>query len=83
MRKYNKKILVEAACNQCGKKLLVKNGILIEGMLEVKQNFGYFSNKDGQTHTFDLCEECYDRLVQDFAIPVSVKEEFAWQVDSF
>ena len=41
----------------------------------------YFSHKDGVTHSFDLCEACYDKLIGTFAIPVTEKEEFEWQVE--
>ena len=36
--------------------------------------FGYFSRKDGETHTFDLCEDCYDELIRKFRVPVEIKE---------
>ena len=35
----------------------------------------YFSEKDGQVHHFDLCEECYDELVSGFKIAVEVEEQ--------
>lgn len=77
MKRYDEqKELQEVICNQCGKKLKVEKGILMEGILEVRQNFGYFSRKDGLTQEFDLCEECYDRLIDGFVIPVTQKEEF-------
>lgn len=77
MKRYDEqKELQEVICNQCGKKLRVEKGILMEGILEVRQNFGYFSGKDGLTQEFDLCEECYDRLIDGFVIPVTQQEEF-------
>ena len=38
------------------------------------QQFGYFSNKDGIRHSFDLCEECYDKLIEGFAVEVTKEE---------
>lgn len=77
MKRYDEqKELQEVICNQCGKKLKVEKGILMEGILEVRQNFGYFSRKDGLTQEFDLCEECYDRLIDSFVIPVAQQEEY-------
>ena len=73
------KKLREVICNQCGKQPKAENGILMEGILEVRQNFGYFSEKDGLTQEFDLCEDCYDKLTDGFVIPVSQKEQFEWQ----
>lgn len=81
MKKYNQNHqLSQVICNQCGKSLHVEKGVLMDGMLEVKQNFGYFSSRDGVTHAFDLCEECYEKLIKGFQIPVEEKEEFEWQV---
>ena len=75
MRKYNENGRLEAFfCNMCGKKLAVKEGILREGAASIDQAWGYFSEKDGEVHHFDLCEECYDRLTAEFAIPVDAEE---------
>ena len=73
MRRYegeNNVKLMRVVCNQCKKELKVENGYLKEGCFSADVNFGYFSQKDGTKHHFDLCEECYDKLVGQFAIPV-------------
>jgi len=77
MRVYSNKqenVLAEVCCNCCGKKMKVENGFLREGSFHVEYNFGYFSNKDGMRHVWDLCEVCYDKLTQSFAIPVEQSE---------
>lgn len=77
MRKYldeKKNELLHVICNKCKKELLVENGILKEGCLEVETAFGYFSKKDGQVHSFDLCEDCYDEMIAGFKIPVEERE---------
>jgi len=77
MRVYSNKqenVLAEVCCNCCGKKMKVENGFLREGSFHVEYNFGYFSNKDGMRHIWDLCEVCYDKLTQSFAIPVEESE---------
>ena len=56
-------------CNMCGREIRVEKGIAREGVLSVEQNWGYFSEKDGESHSFDLCEACYDRLTAGFKIP--------------
>ena len=56
-------------CNQCGKKMKVENGILMEGCCHVETPFSYFSQKDGHRYLFDLCEECYDRIIAEFSVP--------------
>lgn len=70
----NRKELVSVICNRCKKELLVENGILKEGCFCGNSQFGYFSNKDGMQHFFDLCEECYDKMIAGFAIPVETEE---------
>ena len=40
----------------------------------MKIDWGYFSNKDGETHQFCLCEDCYDEMIKKFRIPVHVSE---------
>lgn len=61
-------------CNQCGKKIPVENGWPREGVFSSDFQWGYFSDKDGETHSFDLCETCYDKLIQGFRIPVDIRE---------
>lgn len=77
MRKYSeetKKILLEMSCNKCGKKISVNNGIINEGVFTVTYGWGYFSEKDGQVHNFDLCEKCYDEYTKTFLEPIHVEE---------
>ena len=45
-----------------------------EGVCHVEVPWGYFSEMDGEVHSFDLCEECYRKLIKEFAIPVTVRE---------
>ena len=78
MRRYEEEQggkLVLVVCNQCQKELKVENGYLKEGCFCGNAIFGYFSHKDGIRHRFDLCEECYDRMVKGFAIPVEENPE--------
>ena len=75
MREFDNQILKKVFCNKCGKEMLVENGMLREGCFEADQIFGYFSQKDGEHHKWDLCEACYDELLRNFQIPASKKEE--------
>lgn len=68
--------LLEVICNKCGRHLKTERGMLMEGIFEAEQHFGYFSRKDGSVHQFDLCEDCYDAWTLTFEIPVSKKEEY-------
>lgn len=61
MRKYGKTGKLETViCNMCGKKIVVKDGIVREGAAAFDHAWDYFSEKDGEVHHFDLCESCYD-----------------------
>lgn len=74
MRKYNQKTLVTMWCNCCGRELKLENEIVKEGVFSVDTYWGYFSKRDGECHSFDLCESCYDRIVEEFKLPVSVRD---------
>lgn len=78
MRQYRKETkeigcVEKIVCNQCGKEILVSNGHENEGVFHADYQWGYFSEKDGQRHRFDLCEKCYDSLLQGFQIPVEIE----------
>ena len=77
MRKYleeSSNELTSVICNGCGKHLLVENGILKEECVHVTHDFGFFGKRDGTSHTFDLCEECYEKIAAGFALPVEARE---------
>ncbi len=60
-------------CNCCKKEIDVENGILQGDVLTVEKRWNYFSNKDNEVHRFDICEECYDKFVQTFQIPIEIE----------
>ena len=72
-KKQEKKEVDKIVCNKCGKEILVENGVAEADMLSVQKRWGYFSNKDNDVHEFDLCEECYDKWIATFAIPIERK----------
>ena len=61
-------------CNMCGKELSVRNDILMEDAIIISKKWGCFSKKDGETHRICICEDCYDRLADSFAVPVQRDE---------
>ncbi len=61
-------------CNGCGRMIKEEQDMLREGVLHVQTEWGYFSRKDGERHSFCLCEECYDKTVKRFVLPVTVEE---------
>lgn len=60
MEKENTKV-----CNCCGRSLNEKEDVFLG-----RKEWGYFSGKDLETHEFILCEECYDKITEQFLIPV-------------
>ena len=73
MRQYKLKETKEIDkifCNKCGKEIAMENGMLKEDILEIEKRWGYFSDKDNQTDSFDLCEACYDDFIAGFKIPI-------------
>ena len=76
MRQYQLKKTKEIKkiiCNKCGKEISVVNGCAEGGVFSVEHTWGYFSEKDGQRHTFDLCEACYDGMLAAFKIPAEIE----------
>lgn len=74
MRVYKDEKIIEMYCNKCGKKINLKNGIVMEGVLSVDKKWQYFSNKDGWKHSFDICEKCYEEMIKQFHIEVTAEE---------
>lgn len=79
MRQYKKieaqkEVVEKMYCNKCGKTIQMENDILKEGVFMGVTTWGYFSNKDGETHEFDICEKCYDTFVGSFSMPIKINE---------
>lgn len=53
-------------CNMCGEK--IESQKYHDNYLSVKKTWGYGSTHDGETHAFELCEKCYDELLEKFKI---------------
>ena len=78
MRRYKdekESTLTQVVCNQCKKELKLEEGYLKEGCFHADYLFGYFSHRDGIRHSFDLCEDCYEKWIAGFQIPVEESEE--------
>lgn len=76
MRQYQLKETKEVTkiiCNKCGKEIPVVNGRAEEGVFSVDYAWGYFSEKDGEKHSFDLCESCYNKMLASFRLPAEIE----------
>jgi len=67
------------ACNLCGR-AVEKNGMgYFEDYISLTKNWGYHSPYDGESHSMDLCLDCYNGWIAKFEIPPEVEEgNFAW-----
>ena len=81
MKKYVKKTIVKnkivldkVICNMCGEVIINGNTYRSERQdyLAIRKCWGYHSNKDGEKHRIDLCENCYDKLVESLKIPPTI-----------
>ena len=61
-------------CNGCGRPSET-GGDRQEDALRVRKEWGYFSTRDLEIHEFNLCEECYNRLIENFVIPVKISQK--------
>jgi ribosomal-protein-alanine N-acetyltransferase len=59
-------------CNVCGRALRIEKGILLEDAFVVSKEWGFFSSRDLEVHRFTICEDCYDKLIAHFKIPIEV-----------
>lgn len=62
-------------CNSCGKLLKAENGILKEDAFEATKEWGYFSERDMEVHHFNLCEDCYNKVISQFKIPIEIRKK--------
>ena len=70
------KLLNEVKCNLCGQQLKKDDFGYIEDHLSVNKTWGYGQPIDGETHSFDLCYDCYTDLVGQFKIPMHLASGF-------
>jgi len=79
MRKYkNGGQLETVVCNCCGKKIIVSEGVAREGVISINHSWDFFSEKDGEIHHFDLCENCYDVITMEFKVPVEIEDQLEY-----
>ena len=68
-RTITKEILDEVRCNQCGQQIGKNDFGYFEDYLSVNKTWGHGSPIDGESHTFDLCYDCYSEMINRFEIP--------------
>lgn len=61
----------EIMCNMCGR-FSKKNELgYFEEFVEVNKKWGYHSEFDGETHSFEMCPDCYKKLIDKFAVQIT------------
>lgn len=63
----------EVKCNCCGKTIEKDSFGNTFDFLSVYKRWGYGTSIDNQEHEFDLCEDCYKKIISQFKIPVVKK----------
>lgn len=62
-------------CNRCGREICTIELKDKTSFLTIQKEWGYFSReKDGKVQRMDICEPCYEVLVESFAIPPEEKQ---------
>lgn len=69
MREYStvmreESVLTKVICNGCGREIPLDRADYFHG----EKTWGYFSRQDGRQDSFDLCEDCYHKIVENFKI---------------
>ena len=67
-------LIKKIICNKCGREIPAVDGSPREGVFSIDYTWGYFSEKDGERHSFDRCESCYAELLASFQIPATIEE---------
>lgn len=64
----SEKKLVDVICNMCGEKVEKSDNGVIHDYIHAEKEWGYFSDMDGENHSFDLCQNCYKKVIGQFKI---------------
>lgn len=75
---YPKQFESRIVCNKCGHEMDLDKEEYEEFMTdtihEFKVSYGYGSEHDLQSYSFDLCENCLDELYRSFKVPPQVDD---------
>lgn len=66
--------LAGICCNVCGRALNKDEFGYFEDYISFSKKWGYHSPKDGETHMFDVCADCYLEWIKTFNIPPNITE---------
>lgn len=58
-------------CNMCGNQIKTDKCGNLEDYIHIEKKWGYNSNMDGEKHSFDLCQECYTKMIEKLKISLN------------
>ncbi len=67
MTMQEEQVLSQIVCNGCGREIPLEQSDYFHG----EKTWGYFSAQDGRRDDFDLCEDCYRKLTNSFAVKMN------------
>lgn len=70
----SEKKLVDVICNMCGEKIKKSDNVLYD-YFHAEKKWGYFSEMDGENYSFDLCQDCYKKLISQLKISATENED--------
>lgn len=76
MRKYSQSHTIishdidQVFCNSCGNEIPKNDQGYFADYVHIEKQWGYFSGKDGECHTIDICEACYNKITNSFMLPI-------------
>lgn len=66
------KKLSSVKCNCCGEDIATDKFGYTSDYLSVEKRWGYGSTFDNEVHSFDICEDCYRKIIKGFKIPIDI-----------
>lgn len=70
-----RKVEVKRICNYCGAEV-TGEAMLCDKIENFVIHWGDCSRKDGSVWSFDLCEDCIDKIAESFKIPPTVIRDY-------
>ena len=67
--------LAAVTCNLCGKTGSRPEADYLDDWFSAEKTWGYGTDYDGETHSFDLCLDCYRKLAESMKVKPWEKEE--------
>lgn len=67
-KKELKKIVDKIFCDCCGQSCTTTSPIIEHEYATIEATWGYFSNQDGIQYNIEICENCFNEIVESIKI---------------